>query len=235
MPMDLSLVVPTLNEAQGIVAFLDEVLAVTAGLGSVEVIVVDDASEDGTADLARDRLGSKGRVIERSGPRSLALSVVDGWRAAKGAVLGLMDADLSHPPELIPAMLAEIEERGADVAVATRYVAGGGTEGWPWRRRLVSRVASGMARTLVHARDPLSGFVFMRREVIEGIELDPVGWKITLEVLVRGRFDRVGEVPFVFRDRAYGESKLHSGIMIDYIRHLARLRLHLLSKGRLRR
>ena len=89
-----------------------------------------------------------------------------------------------------------------------RQAPGGGTEGWPLQRRLISRFASGLARSLVEANDPLSGFFLMRREVIDGVELDPCGWKIALEVLVRGRYDRVAEVPFVFRDRAYGSSKL---------------------------
>jgi dolichol-phosphate mannosyltransferase len=87
----------------------------------------------------------------------------------------------------------------------------------------------------VSARDPLSGFLLLRRSVIDGVELDPCGWKIALEVLVRGRYDRIAEVPFVFRDRTYGSSKLSSKVVIEYVRHLARLRLHLLKRGRLRR
>lgn len=231
----LSLVIPTLNEAAGIVAFLDALLAVTAGMGEVEVLVVDDASGDGTAALARERLGDAGRVIERRGPRSLAWSVIEGWERARGAVLGVMDADLSHPPELLPRLLGEIEAGGVDVALASRYARGGGTEGWPRRRQLTSRFASSLARSLVSVQDPLSGYLLFRREVIEGVALHPIGWKIALEVLVRGRYAGVAEVPFVFRDRAYGASKLCSRVVLDYLRHLGRLRLHMLRKGRLRR
>ncbi len=226
---------PTLNEAEGITAFLDAALDVTASIGGIEIIIADDASEDGTAELARERLGEHGQVLVRSGPRSLARSVIDGWAIARGAVLGVMDADLSHPPSLLVPLLSAIEDRGADVALASRYVSGGGTEGWPFQRRLTSRVASGLARTLVRVHDPLSGYLLMRRQVIEGVELDPLGWKIALEVLVRGNYDRVEEVPFTFRDRACGASKLSSKVMLDYLKHVARLRGHLLLRGRLRR
>ena len=232
----LSLVVPTLNEAVAIGGFLDAVLPVLAGLDA-ELIIVDDRSRDGTADLARARL-EQGRVlhqvIERDAPPSLALSVLEGWRAARGRVLGVMDADLSHPPELLPRLLEQVEA-GADVALATRYMPGGGTEGWPWPRRAASRFASGLARTLVRARDPLSGFFLLRPGVIEGVELSPRGWKIALEVLCRGRWDRLVEVPYVFRDRFQGKSKFSRRIAADYLLHLARLHRDRLREGRLGR
>ena len=231
----LSLIVPTLNEAEGIVSFLDEVLAVTEPVGGIEVVIVDDASRDGTSELARERIGDQGRVIVRTQNPGLSASVIDGWEQSRGQVLGVMDADLSHPPQLIPRMLAAIEQGGADIALGSRYVPGGGTEGWPWRRRLTSGVASGLARTLVSVHDPMSGFIFLRRQVIDGVELDPIGWKIALDVLVRGRYRRVDEVPFVFRDRTLGDSKLSGRVIREYLQHLVRLRAHLLKKGRLRR
>ena len=223
----LTVVVPTLNEAAGIQAFLTALLAATAGLdqpaGSVEVLVVDDRSSDGTAELARAALGSRGRVIEHQGERSLARSVIEGWRVARGHVLGVMDADSSHPPDLLPRLLAEIEERGTDVAVATRYMPGGGTAGWPLQRKLASRVASTLAFSVVRARDPMSGYLLLRREVIEGVPLDPRGWKIGLEVLARGRYERLAEVPYVFRERHVGRSKFGRRAVIDYLAHLGRL------------
>lgn len=232
----LSLIVPTLNEAVAIEGFLDAVLPVLSGL-EAELIVVDDRSRDGTATLARARLARAGvahQVIEREGPPSLGLSVIEGWRAARGRVLGVMDADLSHPPELLPALLAEIEA-GAEVAVATRYMPGGGTEGWPLPRRAASRFASGLARTLVRARDPLSGFFLLRPEVIAGVELSPRGWKIGLEVLCRGRWERLVEVPYVFRDRFQGKSKFSRRVVVDYLAHVARLHRDRLREGRLGR
>ncbi|RMG18108.1 MAG: polyprenol monophosphomannose synthase [Planctomycetota bacterium] len=227
----LSLVVPTLQEAAGIEEFLGSLLEAADALGDVETIVVDDASSDGTAELARARLGDRGRVVVRSGPRGLSASVLEGWRQARGRVLGVMDADGSHPPALLGELLAAIEERGADVALASRYVPGGGTEGWPLRRRLTSALAARLGRTLVRVRDPMSGFLLFRREVIEGVDLDPIGWKIALEVLCRGRYDRVEEVPFVFRDRARGSSKLGARVVGETLRQCARLRAHLWARG----
>lgn len=229
----LSLVVPTLNEATAIEGFLEAVLPVLARLGA-ELIIVDDRSADGTAALAARRLEPSGvahRVIVREGPPSLGLSVIEGWRAARAPVLGVMDADLSHPPELLPGLLEQVEG-GAEVAFATRYMPGGGTEGWPLPRRTASRVASGLARTLVRARDPLSGFFLLRREVIEGVALSPRGWKIGLEVLCRGRWERLAEVPYVFRDRFQGKSKFTRRVVLDYLIHLARLHRDRLQEGR---
>lgn len=232
----LSLVVPTLNEAVAIEGFLAAVLPVLGPLGA-ELILVDDRSADGTAALAARRLEASAvphRIIVREGPPSLGLSVIEGWRQARAPVLGVMDADLSHPPELLPDLLREVEA-GAEVAFATRYMDGGGTEGWPWPRRTASRVASGLARTLVRARDPLSGFFLLRREVLAGVELSPRGWKIGLEVLCRGRWDRLAEVPYVFRDRFQGKSKFGRRVVLDYLIHVARLHRDRLREGRLGR
>lgn len=232
----LSLVVPTLNEAVAIEGFLAAVLPVLGPL-EAELILVDDRSADGTAALAARRLEASAvphRIIVREGPPSLGLSVIEGWRQARAPVLGVMDADLSHPPELLPELLREVEA-GAEVAFATRYMDGGGTEGWPWPRRTASRVASGLARTLVRARDPLSGFFLLRREVLDGVELSPRGWKIGLEVLCRGRWDRLAEVPYVFRDRFQGKSKFGRRVVLDYLIHVARLHRDRLREGRLGR
>jgi dolichol-phosphate mannosyltransferase len=232
----LSLVVPTLNEAVAIEGFLAALLPVLRGLDA-ELILVDDRSADGTAALAERLLADEPiarRIIVREGPPSLGLSVIEGWAAARGAILGVMDADLSHPPELLPRLLEEVE-RGAEVAFATRYMPGGGTEGWPLPRRAASRFASGLARTLVRARDPLSGFFLLRREVLEGVELSPRGWKIGLEVLCRGRWGRLAEVPYVFRDRFQGKSKFGRRVVLDYLIHVARLHRDRLRAGELGR
>ncbi len=233
----LSLVVPTLEEEQAIGAFLDALLAVLDGplaATPCEVLVMDDASRDRTVEIARERLRGRGRVIVRTALPGLSASVIEGWRAARGEVLGVMDADLSHPPDLLPALLAELD-RGADVVIATRYTEGGGVTGWPLRRRLASRVAGTLARTLVRPRDPLSGYLLLRREVLAGVELDPTGWKIGLDVLVRGRYGRVAEVPYVFHDRAAGKSKFGPRAVREFLVHGARLRWHLLTRGVLRR
>jgi len=230
----LTLVVPTLDEAAGIERFLAELLPVAARLAA-EVIVVDDGSADGTADLARRALPAEGphRVVVRRGPPSLSLAVIEGWRRAAGPVVGVMDADLSHPPALLPRLLAEVEG-GADMALATRYAPGGGVEGWGLLRRVASRAASGAARTLVSARDPLSGFFLVRGAALEGVELDPRGWKIALEVLWRAE-PRLAEVPFTFRDRVRGRSKFGLRAVLDYLVHLGRLQRDRVAGRQLRR
>lgn len=172
-----------------------------------ELVVVDDGSPDGTADLA-EALGRVHpvRVVRRAGKAGLASAVVAGFAAAKGDTLVVMDADLSHPPEVVPQLLAALDG-GADLAIGSRYVKGGGAMDWPMRRRVVSRVACLMGNALVPVRDSTSGFFALRRPVIDGVKLNPIGFKIGFEVMARGRYQRAVEVPYVFRDRELGRSK----------------------------
>lgn len=216
----VSVVIPTYQERANVERVVRDASA-ALGPRPHEIVVVDDASPDGTADVV-DALGDAGlpaRAVRRVGERGLASAVLHGFRHAKGDVLVVMDADGSHPAELLPALVDGVAE-GADVCVASRYAPGGGIEGWPWRRRLVSAMATRLAAHLTPVRDPLSGFFAVKRDVVEGQPLDPRGFKVGLDILVRGDHARVKEVPFVFRDRAQGKSKLHAGVFVDYVRHL---------------
>ncbi len=223
--MDLSVVVPTYNEAgslpelaRRLFAALDE-----AGLAA-ELIVVDDSSPDGTGELAEELAGRYPMQVLHRPPRSgLASAVIDGFRLAQGEVLAVLDADLSHPPEVIPRLVQALREQDADLAVASRYVSGGGVEQWPWHRRFVSWVANLLARPLVPMHDATSGCFALRRHVIEGVSLDPIGFKIGLEVMAKGRYHRFVEVPYTFCDRRYGESKFGLRQVWDYLRQLGRL------------
>jgi dolichol-phosphate mannosyltransferase len=185
--------------------------------------VVDDGSPDGTADIA-DRLGATHpiRVVRRAGKAGLASAVVAGFAAAKGDVLLVMDADLSHPPEVVPKVLDAIDA-GADLAVGSRYVTGGGVEDWPLKRQVVSRVACLMGNVLVPVRDSTSGFFAIRRAVIEGVKLNPIGFKIGFEVMARGRYKRAVEVPYVFRDRELGKSKFGQRQIMQYVVQLGQV------------
>jgi len=201
----LSVVVPTYNEA-GSVPKLAERLHAALGGRDWELVIVDDGSPDGTADIAAalaPRIPTN--VVRRAGKGGLASAVIAGFAAARGDILVVMDADLSHPPELVPALLSAIED-GADLAVGSRYVAGGGVEDWPMRRRIVSRVACLMGSVLVPVRDATSGLFALRRSVIDGVTLNPIGFKIGFEVIARGRYRSVVEVPYTFRDRELGAS-----------------------------
>ena len=218
----LSVVVPTYNEA-GSVPNLAERLHAALGARDWELVIVDDGSPDGTADIAAalaPRIPTN--VVRRAGKGGLASAVIAGFAAARGDILVVMDADLSHPPELVPALLSAIKD-GADLAVGSRYVAGGGVEDWPMKRQIVSRVACLMGSVLVPVRDATSGFFALRRSVIDGVTLNPIGFKIGFEVIARGRYRSVVEVPYTFRDRELGASKFGRREIGQYVVQLGQI------------
>jgi dolichol-phosphate mannosyltransferase len=218
----LSIVVPTYNEAGSLPKLAERLHAALAG-HEWELVVVDDGSPDGTADIA-EALAPRipVRVVRRAGKAGLASAVVAGFGAARGDVLLVMDADLSHPPEVVPALAAAIEQ-GADLAVGSRYVRGGGVEDWPLKRRAVSRIACLMGNALVPVRDATSGFFALRRSVIDGVRLNPIGFKIGFEVIARGRYKKVVEVPYTFRDRELGSSKFGRREIAQYVQQLGQV------------
>ena len=218
----ISIVVPTYNEAESLPDLAERLAASLSGR-HWELVVVDDGSPDGTADLAQaltPRIPVQ--VVRRASKAGLASAVLAGIRQARGDVLVVMDADLSHPPEIVPALVDAVEA-GADLAVGSRYVAGGGIVDWPLRRRVVSRVAGIMGSVLVPVSDATSGFFAMRRQVIDGVRLNPIGFKIGFEVMARGRHGRVTEVPYVFRDRRFGSSKFGRREIAQYLLQLAQV------------
>lgn len=223
----LSLVVPTYNERKSLEELLPRLDRVASGLGEhLELIVVDDNSPDGTADFAsayRPESEMTVLVVKRAGKFGLASAVIEGWRAARGELLGVMDADGSHDETILPAMVAALTQTPAEVAVGSRYVSGGGMGDWPLFRQIISRVACVLGGFLCPAKDVTSGFLLFRRDVLEGVSLDPIGFKIGLEVMVRGRYRTFTEVPYVFTDRKKGRSKLGSREVIAYLVQLSRL------------
>ena len=174
--------------------------------------------------------------MRRQGERGLSSAVIRGWQAARGDILAVIDADLQHPPEVTVELSREME-RGADLVVATRYVPGGGVSDWSLLRRFISRGAQLIGLVILpgvvgRVTDPMSGYFMVRRSAIQGVELHPLGYKILIEVLGRGRCRWIGEVPYVFRERDQGESKVTRKVYIDYLRHLLRLRLSTLPVSR---
>ncbi len=206
----LSLVIPTYNERERLAELVDALFnaAGTAGL-ALEVIVVDDNSPDGTGQLA-DTLAATRRmqVVHRSGKLGLGTAVVAGFAVASADVVGVMDADFSHPPSLVPAMVAVFQAERADVLVASRYVPGGSTPNWPFKRRLLSRIGCLLARGLSPIRDAASGFFLIRRDLATGVDIKAGGFKICIELVVRARPGRIVEIPYRFDDRELGESKM---------------------------
>lgn len=226
MALPFSIVIPTYNEAGGIERLLRALCAVfSANSLDGEIIVVDDKSPDGTGAIV-DRLADElpVRCLHRPGKLGLSSGVIDGWKIARkeSAALGAMDADFSHDVNVIPKMVAALES-GYGLAVGSRYVEGGGITNWPPRRIVTSRVACWLARPLTAVKDVTSGFFLVRREALEGVELDPIGFKIGLEVIVKGKYGKAVEIPYVFTDRVVGESKLNQKEIFNYLKQLRKL------------
>ena len=225
-PGPVSIVAPTYREAANIPALAERVHAALSGTGiEWELILADDDSRDGSegivAELAR-RFPIR-MVVRRDPPRDLSRSVLFGIASARFDRLVVMDADLSHPPERIVDLLRGLDD-GCAMTVGSRYATGGSIDrAWSRRRLLGSRAATALALPLVSCADPMSGFFAVdRRALPDPLALRPVGYKIALEIMVRGRLE-VREIPIDFRDRARGTSKLGWRQQIDFLRHLYRL------------
>ncbi len=226
--MKFSIVVPTYNEAGGIeklITTLRDVFVKNDLDG--EIVVVDDNSPDGTGAIV-DRLEKEGypvRCLHRPGKMGLSSGVIDGWKFARpdSAALGAMDADFSHDANILPRMVRALADGGYGLAVGSRYVPGGGIENWPKRRIITSRVAIALAQPLVPIKDITSGYFIVMREALDGVELDPIGFKIGLEVMAKAHYGRALEVPYVFTDRVAGESKLNQGEIFNYLKQLGRI------------
>jgi len=222
----VSVIIPTYNEKDNIAPLLARIDKALSGY-DYEVLIVDDNSSDGTIEIASE-LASRYpvKVIVRQNQRGLATAVVHGLRAASGRIIGVMDADLQHPPEVIPELIKALQG-GADMVVASRYIEGGGCPNWGLSRKIISRVALVISHLLLPStrpvKDPLSGFFMFRRQNVDPEKLKPIGYKISLEVMLTGRFQRVVEVPYIFEDRSAGKSKLNPGQQLDYLRHLLSL------------
>ncbi len=238
--VQLSLVLPTYNESKNIREMVSRLTRILddALPGDYEIIVVDDNSPDRTWEFAQSLTSEypQLRVMRRESERGLSTAVIRGWQAARGELLGVIDADLQHPPEVTVGLAREIG-RGADIAVASRHVEGGGVSDWSILRRILSRAAQVLGLLILpgvvgKVSDPMSGFFMLRRSAIEGVELNPLGYKILIEVLGRGRFRWIGEVPYVFQERTRGESKVTGRVYVDYFRHLLRLRISTLPISR---
>jgi len=226
-----SLVVPTFNERRNIGPLIGRIeMALRPEPIDFEIIIVDDNSPDETWRLAQEiaREDSHLRVIRREGARGLATAVVEGWKAARGDIWGVMDADLQHPPEILPDLLGPIVKGTADIAIASRHTSGGGVGEWNLSRRIVSRGAAAIAflllpRILRLTQDPMSGFFLMKRSVVNPALLNPRGYKILLEILAKGNYRRIIEVPYVFEKRGNGKSKLGPKQYLEFLMHVGML------------
>lgn len=231
----ISLVVPTYKERENIAKLIQRTGAALVATGEpFELIIVDDNSPDGTADEVRrlQKVYPWLQIIVRLDQKGLSTAVVTGWRAARGDLLGCMDGDLQHPPECLIELVDRLRQGDAEIAIASRYVEQGGVSEWKFHRRIVSWTATLLTKIALpskirNVRDPMSGFFVLRRSALEGVDLQPLGYKILLEVLARGRYTRAAEVAYTFEERVEGGSKIGAKQVWQFLIHLLRLRLSL--------
>ncbi len=223
MNKTVTLVIPTYKERDNIAPLVERIHQ-TLHNYSYRILLVDDDSSDGTAELVA-ALSAKYPVdiLVRKDKRGRASAVVDGIKQSNGELIVGMDADRQPPPEVLPDLLKKIDN-GADMAIASRYVPGGSCQGWGLARRINSRGAILIAHLLLpptrRIKDPMAGFFAFTRPAIAGADLKPAGYKIILEILMQGKFQNVAEVPYTFRLRSRGKSKLSARQQIEYLKHI---------------
>jgi dolichol-phosphate mannosyltransferase len=232
----ISVIVPTYQEAANLRLVAKAVDEALSGSGEpYELLFIDDDSQDGSEAICEElaeRLPV--RIVVRKEERGLATAVIHGIEVSSGDIVVVMDADLSHPPSAIPGMIERLRNGQNDFVLGSRYVAGGSIHGdWSLFRKLNSVIPSLLARPLCPLKDPMSGFfAFHRRDMPESRTLSPIGYKIALEIYVKGDFDEPREGPIHFADRQHGESKLSMKQQLNFVRHLGRLYAYKLRANR---
>lgn len=229
----VSIIIPTYREVENIPLILDRIDQVRRKHDmTVEVLFMDDDSQDGSVEAVQASGHEWARIIVRTSNRGLSWAVLDGFQAAQHPVLVCMDCDLSHPPEIIPQMLLALSS-GQQFVIGSRYVAGGSTnDDWGFYRYVNSVTATALARPLTCVQDPMSGFFALRKsDFDQAQDLNPVGYKIARELIVKCDFGNVAEIPIHFSDRIHGESKLTLKEQLKYIRHIRRLYIHKFEKS----
>lgn len=231
----LSIVIPTYNESENIIRLVTEIVNRVPKDVRTEILIVDDNSPDGTSSLVDkfvlennfDIIHNESRtltikVIRRQRRDGLMCAVLDGIKTSRGKNILVMDADFSHPPQLIPRIISELKHESNCVVIGSRYAKGGTTVGVPLNRVIISFGATGIARyglNVKEVQDPMSGFFALPRHVLKDIEFNTQGFKILLEILVKKqRHVTVKEIPYTFTVRKYGDSKLDLKVFVDYTR-----------------
>ena len=227
---ELSVIVPTYNEAENIELLTTRISAALKKEGiQGEIIVVDDRSPDGTADLAKKLVN---RVYVRPRREGPGPAIMDGIRLAEAPVACVMDGDLSHPPEVLPEMYKLIKEGKALMVVGSRHVEGGGTSKWIWYRKFFSWGARLLGNFLTPVKDLTSGYFMFDKRVLENAPINPIGCKVGLELMVKGNHQgKVAEYPIIFVERAAGKSKMGWRETKEYIRHLFSLTFYKIGKS----
>jgi len=228
----VSIIIPTYNESQNILKILKSIGEILSPTISAQAIVVDDNSPDGTGKIVENYLknfkkmtGYTVDIIHRTAKKGLSSAILNGIQHAKSDTIVVMDSDFSHPPQTIPRMVEALKKYRCDIVVASRYVKGGRISGWPVKRKLLSKMATAIAKKGlgVQTSDPMSGFFAFKRPIIKGLKFDAIGYKILLEILVKTRGAVVKEIPYTFTDRKFGSSKVSLHIAYDYAKSVWKL------------
>tara|TARA_Y100000310_G_scaffold339655_1_gene432976 strand:+ start:3578 stop:4669 length:1092 start_codon:yes stop_codon:yes gene_type:complete len=222
--MKLSLVIPTYNEKENIQKLIKKIQReFNDNKIEGEIIIVDDNSPDGTGDILEDlkKKEKNIKVIHRKGKLGLSSAVLEGWKIAEGEVLGVMDADLSHPSEKIKELFWAIEKGGADFTIGSRYIKGGKIEGWGPYRKILSKGATLLARIFTNIKDPMTGFFMIKKDCIKNKKINPKGFKILLELIIKADYEKIKEIPITFINRVEGKSKAGTKEIFGYLQNLA--------------
>jgi len=228
----VSIIIPTYNESQNILNILKSIGEIIPKHIFAETIVVDDNSPDGTGKIVEDYLknvkkiaGYSINIIHRTAKNGLSSAILSGIQNAAGDTIVVMDSDLSHPPQIIPKMIETLKQYQCDIVVASRYITGGRINGWNKRRKLISKVATIIAKKGlgVKTNDPMSGFFAFKKGILKELNFDAIGYKLLLEILVKKRELNVKEIPYTFQNRTFGSSKLNLFTITDYMKSVWKL------------
>ena len=228
----ISIIVPTYNESQNILKILKSIRENIPKEISTQTIVVDDNSPDGTGKIVDDYIFGIKKiaentidVIHRKTKNGLSSAILNGIQNAKGDTIVVMDSDFSHPPQIIPKMIEAFKQYQCDIVVASRYITGGNIRGWTVKRKLMSKIATVIAKKGlgVKTKDPMSGFFAFKKNIINELNFDALGYKLLLEILVKTKDINIKEIPYTFENRKFGSSKLDSTTVIDYLKSIWKL------------
>ena len=228
----ISIIIPTYNESENIIKILHSIGEILPKNIPTQAIVVDDNSPDGTGKIVEDYLKNVKKIadytieiIHRKAKDGLGSAILKGIQQAKGDTIVVMDSDFSHPPQIIPKLIESIKKYQYDIAVASRYIKGGKIQGWSLKRKIMSKFATLIAKKGlgIDTKDPMSGFFAFKRNIIKGLNIDAIGYKILLEILVKTRDVNIKEIPYTFQDREFGSSKLSIKTIFDYYRSVWKL------------
>lgn len=233
----LSIIIPTYNESGNIIKLLDKIKENLYHNIFTEIIVVDDSSPDGTGNIVQNYIDNDDdykkknnsfkeninysiHVLNRKEKNGLIPAILEGVKFSQGDYILVMDADFSHPPEIIPQMVEKLLDDSNSIVIASRYIKNGAIVGWPFKRRVISKSAAIIAKIGLHVNnvtDPMSGFFAVPRSLMENLQIDTKGYKILLEILVKSKHMHIYEIPYTFTDRKSGKSKMGYNVIFDYI------------------